>query len=302
MVSAIKKYIPSSLNKKDKTKQKKEIEKSKKMYKKGRFHTREKVKSFSSKKSGHILKASNMYSVDKIRPSKKLSKKTGCNIKGLKEIIKKGQGAYFSSGSRPNQTPSSWAYARLASSITGGNSSIVDYHILKEHCSKNSKALKLARKRVKQKGGELPKLKKVSKENKKHIYKLKDPAKKRRLAIDEGVTKEGKKVGKKKAASMKKGRFNILRIYRRNNDKEGCKRITADMKYMDKKYKLGSTKNICEDIVDCCKSDIKSKKCKRKKDGKVFKLPRRFSKKKCIKGPINGFSMKSSCSPFIGCK
>ena len=38
----------------------------------------------------------------------------------ISTIIKKGQGAYYSSGSRPNQTPHSWGYARLGSSISGG--------------------------------------------------------------------------------------------------------------------------------------------------------------------------------------
>jgi hypothetical protein len=78
-------------------------------------------------------------------PSKKLEKKTKCSLKGLKAIVKKGAGAYYSSGSRPSQTSQSWAYARLASALTGGNSSKVDYHILKEHCKSSSKALKLAR-------------------------------------------------------------------------------------------------------------------------------------------------------------
>ena len=50
-------------------------------------------------------------------------------------------GAYFSSGSRPNQTPHSWGYARLASSITGNNASIVDYKILKKGCKKKVKHL-----------------------------------------------------------------------------------------------------------------------------------------------------------------
>ena len=39
--------------------------------------------------------------------------------KALKEVFKKGEGAYYSSGSRPNQTPSSWAYGRLYSYILG---------------------------------------------------------------------------------------------------------------------------------------------------------------------------------------
>jgi hypothetical protein len=76
---------------------------------------------------------------------------------------------------------------------------------------------------------------------------LNESKKKRRLAIDEGVINESKKlnVTKKIAAQKKKGRFNILRIYRRNKNKKECEKITEDMKYMDKKYKLGETKNIC---------------------------------------------------------
>ena len=60
----------------------------------------------------------------------------------------------------------------------------------------------------------LPVLRKISYKNKKHRYHLKDPAKKRRKAIDEGVRMEAKKTGKtkKQAAIAKKGRFNILRI------------------------------------------------------------------------------------------
>ena len=67
----------------------------------------------------------------------------------LEKIANKGRGAYYSSGSRPNQTAESWAMARLASAITGGNSSIVDYNLLESGCKKNSKALKMARKTCK---------------------------------------------------------------------------------------------------------------------------------------------------------
>ena len=41
-------------------------------------------------------------------------------------ILRKGKGAYMTSGSRPNQTPSSWALARLASVLTGGKALKVD--------------------------------------------------------------------------------------------------------------------------------------------------------------------------------
>ena len=66
------------------------------------------------------------------------------------------------------------------------------------------------------------------------------------MAINEGVrseTKRGKST--KKAATAKKGRLNILRIYRRNKNINDCNKITRDMRYIDKKYKLGKTKNIC---------------------------------------------------------
>jgi hypothetical protein len=92
----------------------------------------------------------------------------------------------------------------------------------------------------------LPKLRKSSNKNKKHKYKLKYSAKKRRLAIHEGINYESK-TGKniKKAALSKKKRLNVLRIYRRNSNKVDCNKITDDMKYIDKKYKVGKTKDIC---------------------------------------------------------
>ena len=144
--SVPKRYVPKQLSKKDKKKQAKELKKSRKAYKKGKYHTRKKMKSFKSKVSPHIIKARKMYKVDNITPNKKLAKACGCKIQGLRKIVKKGQGAYYSSGSRPNQTGHSWGYARMASSITGGKASAVDYNILEKYCTKKSKALKLAKK------------------------------------------------------------------------------------------------------------------------------------------------------------
>ncbi len=139
------KYVPTQLTRKDKKKQKKEILKSRRLYKKKLYHTRKKVPSYNSKKSKHIVNAENIYKTT-IVPSKELANKTGCSVSALNDIVKKGQGAYYSSGSRPNQTAHSWAYARLASSISGGKAAAVDYHILKKGCKKTSKALKLANK------------------------------------------------------------------------------------------------------------------------------------------------------------
>lgn len=139
-------YIPPNLSSNNKKKQRNYINKSKKLYKQNKYFIRPKIKSFKSKTSRHITKAYKLYNIKSMTPSKLLEKKTGCSTKGLNQIIKKGEGAYYSSGSRPNQTAQSWAYARLASALTGGNSSKVDYHILEKECKKNSLALKLAKK------------------------------------------------------------------------------------------------------------------------------------------------------------
>ena len=138
-------YVPRRLTKKDKIKQLKEVLKSRKLYKTNKFYTRKNISSFKSKKSNHILNAMKIYNINKISASDELSKKTKCSKKSLAKIINKGEGAYFSSGSRPNQTAQSWGLARLASAITGGKSAAVDFNILEEGCQKDSKALKLAK-------------------------------------------------------------------------------------------------------------------------------------------------------------
>ena len=114
------------------------------MYRQKRYYTRKKIKSFHSKPSGHVSRARRIYGVDKIRPNKELSRKTGCSISALRQIVKKGEGAYFSSGSRPNQTPQSWGFARLASSITAGKAAAVDYDILSRGCNHKKRAFRLA--------------------------------------------------------------------------------------------------------------------------------------------------------------
>ena len=139
-------YLPNKLSKKDTNKQLKMLIKSRKLYKSGKYFTRKKVSSFKSKKSNHIVNAQNIYNVSKILPNKELANKTGCSVEALKQIVKKGEGAYFSSGSRPNQTAQSWGLARLASSITAGKAAAVDYKILERGCNHKGKAFILANK------------------------------------------------------------------------------------------------------------------------------------------------------------
>ena len=54
-------------------------------------------------------------------------------------------------------------------------------------------------------------------------------------------------------------------------------------------------------MKSCCRHTKFTKKCIRS-DKKVFNLPRRFTRKRCLKGPVNGFTMRSSCAPYINCK
>jgi hypothetical protein len=152
MENIIERYIPQILSKKDLKTQKKNIIKSRKLYKKGKYYQRPKMKSFKSRKSNHLSRARKVYGIDKIVPSRELAEKTQCSQEALEKIVNKGRGAYYSSGSRPNQTAESWGLARLASSVSGGNASIVDYHILKSGCKKTSKALRLANKTCKKQG------------------------------------------------------------------------------------------------------------------------------------------------------
>ena len=149
MFSFIKRYIPNSLTQKDKKKQRSMLTKSRKMYKQHKYYTRKQVESFKQKQSQHVLNARRIYGVQTVAPTRELARKTGCSVNTLRKIIRKGEGAYYSSGSIPNQTPQSWGLARLASSITAGNASIVDYDMLEKGCNSNSKALKLAKTRKK---------------------------------------------------------------------------------------------------------------------------------------------------------
>ena len=115
-------------------------------------------------------------------------------------------------------------------------------------CFKNKTKKQKGGKQRSKKTKKLPKLRKIDDSHKKHKYHLSDPQSKRVIAINEGINYEMKNRGltKKRAAISKKGRFNILRIYRKNNKKNECRKLTDDMKYIDKKYNLGKTKNICK--------------------------------------------------------
>jgi len=145
-------YLPKRLSKKDRAAQLKMLRKSRRLYARGKYYTRKKLPSFQSKESNHIKTARRIYGVDTIAPSEELSRATGCSVDALEKIVAKGEGAYFSSGSRPNQTAQSWGYARLGSSLTAGKAAAVDFKILEAGCDHSGKAFQLA-KRAKRKYG-----------------------------------------------------------------------------------------------------------------------------------------------------
>ena len=147
-------YVPGNLTRKDKKTQIAMLIKSKQLYKKHKYYTRKQVASYTNtnkntnknKKSNHIMNARRIYNIETMTPNKELERKTGCSLNALNRIVEKGEGAYYSSGSRPNQTPRSWGLARLASALTAGKAAAVDYDIIDKGCKHNKKAFMLANK------------------------------------------------------------------------------------------------------------------------------------------------------------
>lgn len=133
-----KKYVPDSLSEKDKKKQKKQLEKSTSDYKKGKLTSREKLKSFQSRPSSFVQQVKEKtglpINIDKLADKFSRTDKRKKELKkGMEEVIMKGKGAYFSAGSRPNQTPMSWGKARLASVLVGGASRKIDKKIVDKY-------------------------------------------------------------------------------------------------------------------------------------------------------------------------
>ena len=127
-----KKYT-ANLSRKDKKKQIRSLKKAQRSYRKRKkeYIDRPKLKSYRSKKSSWVKKFEKKYGKD-VKSLKQISKATGIPVKALQKVIKKGKGAYYSSGSRPNQTASSWGKARMYSFIMGGPARKVDMHIAEE--------------------------------------------------------------------------------------------------------------------------------------------------------------------------
>jgi len=118
-----KKYVPKSLTPADKKKQVASIRKG---------TDRPKLKSAPPpKRSSHVVKFEKRYG-KKITDDAWISANL-LSREGIKQILSKGRGAYYSAGSRPNVSAAQWARARLASALTGGGAAKVDSAILKKY-------------------------------------------------------------------------------------------------------------------------------------------------------------------------
>ncbi len=108
--------------------QEKAIQRSKSYYERtGKVKARPKVSDKPYKRSTHAKNFEEQYGY-KISDISRV-KKDFPDV-DVDTIIRKGKGAYMSSGSRPNQTPTSWALARLASVLTGGKALKVDKNLV----------------------------------------------------------------------------------------------------------------------------------------------------------------------------
>ena len=116
-----KRYIPDSLSEKDKKKQIKSI-----------FENTERPKvKYKERRSSWAVKFEDKYGV-KITDTDYIDKNI-LKEEGQEQIILKGKGAYYSSGSRPNQNAFSWGYGRLASVIMGGKARRLDKKIWEKY-------------------------------------------------------------------------------------------------------------------------------------------------------------------------
>ena len=110
-------YLPDTLSAGDKKKQIKSI-----------FEKTERpVVKFKEKRSSWAEKFEKKYKTT-IRDTDFIDKNI-LKKAGQEKIIMKGKGAYYSSGSRPNQNAFSWGYGRLASVIMNGPSRKLDIKI-----------------------------------------------------------------------------------------------------------------------------------------------------------------------------
>jgi hypothetical protein len=113
-----KKYL-KGLSEKDKEKKKENIKKTKEELKKGNKQkaaeiAKKRPTTKDNKESSNTIKFKKKFGDDVKPNTKKFADKTGIPLSIQKEVIKRGKGAFLSSGSRPSvSSPTQWGIARL---------------------------------------------------------------------------------------------------------------------------------------------------------------------------------------------
>ena len=108
-------YVPTGLTKTDRKKQIQSIRKK---------TDRPMLASFTSRRSSWVTAFEKKYG-QKITNTSWIAKHI-MKKEGIQRILDKGMAAYYTSGSRPNQSKYAWAFARLASVIMGGPARRID--------------------------------------------------------------------------------------------------------------------------------------------------------------------------------
>lgn len=116
--TAIKPSYLQGLSPSDRKLEAEKITLSRVLYRKGLYPTRTIPKSYKWKPSRHVDDLKKKYGFTTHNRTA-IHSILGVSPARQDAILAKGRAAYHSSGSRPGQTPSSWAYARLASVLLG---------------------------------------------------------------------------------------------------------------------------------------------------------------------------------------
>lgn len=119
------------------------IRKGREEYKKGVYKIRNTPNSYKHKPSRHVVNFHRIYGIS-TKNINSIYQRIGVSPSKQKAILSKGKGAYFSAGSIAGQTPSSWAYARLASALLGRGACKIDKDILFPITCKQLKALSIS--------------------------------------------------------------------------------------------------------------------------------------------------------------
>ena len=134
-----KKYL-SGLSSTQKKKRASELKKGAKLYKEGKKRAaislskkRTQYKNVKEKRSSYSVRFEKKYGKAALGNKTKIKELTGMPIAAQNEVLRKGRGAFVSSGSRPNQSAQSWAWARLYSFILGGKARQVDKSVFEKY-------------------------------------------------------------------------------------------------------------------------------------------------------------------------